>query len=202
MYTVILAIPFFIEEVQHKGHAASGTLLSAVFILSALVAPFSGRLSDLIGRRYPVTAGSALMLLGVIVLMLGIRADSPYIFISASLAVLGLGLGLSVGPSGAAAIESSPRNLAGAAAGTNSMMRYLGSIVGAGILGALLTTDSGTPEIGLFRIIFAVLAGMAALSTISSLFIHRFPTDARGSGFAAVPATAPAVAAPTGDGSS
>ena len=177
MYTVILAIPFFIEEVQHKGHAVSGSLLGAVSILAAFVAPLSGRASDAVGRRYPAIAGAALMLVGVIVLFAAIRVDAGYLILAAPLAVLGLGLGLSIGPSNAAAIESSPRELAGAAAGTNSMMRYLGSIVGVGILGAVLNSDSGTPEIGLFRVIFGVLVVMAALSVVSALFIHRFPAQ-------------------------
>jgi hypothetical protein len=74
------------------------------------------------------------------------------------------------------------------------MMRYLGSIVGAGILGAVLSSDSGS-EVGLFRLIFAVLAGMAALASVTTLFIHRFPAtveepEARPAGLsAAAPAT-------------
>ncbi len=175
MYTTILAIPFFVEEVQHKGHITSGTLLGAVSIVSAFVAPFSGRYSDLHGRRYPVS----------------------YLYLASMLALLGLGLGLSVGPSNAAAIESSPRELAGAAAGTNSMMRYLGSITGAGILGALLNTDSGTPETGVFRLIFAVLVVIAALAAVSSLFIHRFPADMRGRVYEAAPAPVPTVPGPS-----
>jgi len=179
MYTTILAVPFFVEEVQGKGHAVTGTLLGAISILAAFVAPFSGRLSDSFGRRNLVLAGSLCLLAGVLALLVGIRQDAPYLFLAVTLALLGLGLGLSVGPSNAAAIECSPRELAGAAAGTNSMMRYLGSIVGAGVLGAVLNTESGAPEVGLFRLIFAVLVVMAVLAAASALFIHRFPSDTR-----------------------
>ncbi len=178
MYTIILSIPFFVEEVQEKGHLVSGSLLGAISITSALTAPFGGRISDTIGRRLPINAGSLCILAGVLALLIGIRADAPFLFLSAVLALLGLGLGLSVGPSNAAAVESSPRELAGAAAGTNSMMRYIGSIVGAGVLGAVLNTGSGAPGIGLFQLIFAVLLAMSVLAFASSLFIHRFPPEA------------------------
>jgi phosphate/sulfate permease len=57
------------------------------------------------------------------------------------------------------------------------MMRYLGSIVGVGILGAVLTTDSGAPGISLFHLIFAVLLLMSVMAFASSFFIHRFPPE-------------------------
>lgn len=179
MYTTILAIPFFVDEVQHKSSLVTGTLLGAVSVPTAVLAPIGGRLSDGLGRRPLISAGGVLLLAGVIALLTGIGAGSSYAFLAACMVLLGTGLGLSVGPSNAAAIESSPREFAGAAAGTASMMRYLGSIVGAGILGAVLNTDSGAPGIGLFRVIFAVLVIMSALALVSSLFIHRFPSDAR-----------------------
>jgi hypothetical protein len=64
--------------------------------------------------------------------------------------------------------------MAGTAAGTNSMMRYVGSIIGAAVLGAVLTDDGGAPEVGLFRFIFLLLTVMAGLALVATLFIHRF----------------------------
>ena len=73
-----------------------------------------------------------------------------------------------------------PRELAGAAAGTNSMMRYLGSIIGAGILGAVLSSDAAVPSVGLFRLMFAVLVVTAALASVAAIFVHRFPPESLG----------------------
>jgi len=55
------------------------------------------------------------------------------------------------------------------------MMRYLGSIIGAGILGSVLSNQTGTPEVWLFRLIFGVLLVVAGLALASTFFIHRFP---------------------------
>ena len=67
------------------------------------------------------------------------------------------------------------------AAGTNSMMRYLGSIVGAGLLAGILSTgaadDGAVPEIGVFRAVFIVVAVMAGLAIIVAFWIHRFPPE-------------------------
>lgn len=179
MYTTILAVPFFVEEVQGKSNLTTGSLLGAISIPVALLAPLGGRISDGIGRRPPVVAGSVLMVMGVTALLFGISRDVPYAFLAAMLALLGVGLGISVGPASAAAIESTPRELAGAASGTNSMMRYVGSIIGAGVLGSVLNTNAAAPGIDLFRLIFAVLVVMSVLAALCGLLVHRFPAHQR-----------------------
>lgn len=173
MYTTLISIPFFIEEVQGKGSGTSGTLLGAMSILIAVMSPIGGRLSDAVGRRLPTLAGSLFVLGAIVALLVGIERDVSYAFLVVSLGALGLGMGLSFGPASTAAIESVSPDLAGTAAGTNSMMRYIGSIVGVGILGAVLGGDGGATDIGLFRAIFAVLTGMAGAACLSTLFIHH-----------------------------
>ncbi len=177
MYTTILAVPFFVEEVQNKSNLTTGTLLGAISIPVALLAPIGGFVSDGVGRRPPAVIGSVLIVIGVVALLFGISRDVSYVFLAGVLGLLGIGLGLSVGPASAAAIESTPREMAGAAAGTNSMMRYVGSIIGVGILGTVLNTNGAAPGIDLFRLIFVVLVVMSVLAVLCTLFIHRFPAQ-------------------------
>jgi len=175
MYTTILAVPFFVEEVQGKSNLTTGSLLGALSIPVALLAPIGGRVSDEVGRRPPIIAGSVLVTMGATALLFGISRDVPYVYLAGVLALLGVGLGLSTGPASAAAIESTPAEMAGAASGTNSMMRYVGSIIGAGVLGSILNTNDAAPGIDLFRLIFGVLVGMSLLAALCSLLVHRFP---------------------------
>ena len=179
MYTTLLSIPFFVKEVQGKGDASTGTLLASMSVLMAVIAPLAGRISDGRGRRLPTLVGSLINLAGVTALLVGLAEGVPYGYLAVSLAVLGLGMGLSFGSASTAAMESAPREMAGTAAGTNSMMRYLGSIVGAGVLGAVLSSGSGAPGVETFRLMFAVLVAAAALAAACTLFIHRFPAEAR-----------------------
>jgi EmrB/QacA subfamily drug resistance transporter len=190
MYTTLLSIPFFVKEVQHRGDAATGTLLAAMSVLMAFVAPLSGRLSDGLGRRLPALAGSLVVLVAVTLILVGLDRDVSYGYLAISLAILGLGVGVSFGAASTAAIESAPRELAGSAAGTSSMMRYLGSIIGVGILGAVLSSDAAVPGVGLFRLMFAVLVAAAALASVAAIFIHRFPPESLG------PAAEPVLAGP------
>ena len=177
MYTTLLTMPFFIEELLHGGKREMGAMLCMLSIVSAVLAPIAGRISDARGRRLPAQTGAFIMLGAVLALVISVSAGMSYVTLGACLTVLGCGLGLSFGPASTAAVESAPREFAGAASGTNSMMRYLGSIIGAGILGAVLSQDSGSPDIWVFRIIFIVLLVIAGLACASTFFIHRFPQN-------------------------
>jgi len=175
MYTTLLMIPFFVREVQGKSTELSGLLLGAMSVLVAITAPFGGRLSDAWGRRPSAQAGSVLMLIGAVALFTGLsRTVSPG-YLAACLAVLGLGLGLGVGAADTAAIESAPRALAGSAAGTSSMMRYAGSIVGVGILVGVLThSGAADGDVATFRLVMLAVIVTAALAVAAATFIHRF----------------------------
>lgn len=178
MYTTLLAIPFFIREVQEKSLSTTGLLLGAMSILMALVAPISGRLSDVYGRRWPAFIGSWIAFAGAVLILTGLSTQTSFLYLAVSLGVLGLGVGMSVGSATTAAVEAAPQALAGAASGTNSMMRYVGSILGAGILAGILNSGSGAvPGIDVFRVIMAVVAGMAALAIVAAAMIHRFPSE-------------------------
>jgi EmrB/QacA subfamily drug resistance transporter len=174
MYTALLTIPFFIEEVQQAGSGRTGVLQSAIAMPMIFISPIAGRVSDSVGRRPLISAGSVLLVASTAALALGMREGSSFSFLVVSMCVLGVGMAVSFGPASAAAIECTAREVAGTAAGTNSMMRYLGSIVGTGLLGAILTTESGVPEAGLFRLIFAVLVVMSVAAAICALLVHRF----------------------------
>ncbi|HEV8573949.1 MAG TPA: MFS transporter, partial [Dehalococcoidia bacterium] len=174
MYTALLTIPFFIEEVQRAGSGRTGILQSAIAMPMIIISPLAGRLSDSLGRRPLISAGSLLLVASTAALAFGISEGSSLPFLVVCMGFLGVGMSVSFGPASAAAIESTARELAGTAAGTNSMMRYLGSIVGTGLLGAILNTESGLPEIGLFRLIFAVLVGMSVAAVLCALLVHRF----------------------------
>jgi MFS family permease len=166
-------IPFFIRDLQGKSTALSGLLLGAMSVLVAITAPFGGRLSDTWGRRPAAQIGAALMLVGVAGMLAVLSESTAPPVLAGWLALVGLGLGLGVGAASTAAIESAPRTFAGSAAGTSSMMRYAGSIVGAGILAGVLGNEA-TADIDTFRLVMLAVVVTTALSLVSALFIHRF----------------------------
>ncbi len=179
MYTTLLMIPFFLREVQAKSTQMSGLLLGAMSVLVAITAPAGGRLSDALGRRLPSQTGAVLMFVGAVALLAGLKSDVSSIYLAGCLATIGLGLGLGSGPATTAAIESAPRRLAGSASGTSSMMRYVGSILGAGLLaGVLNDTSAARTDVTTYQIVVVAVVITAGLAVIAAGFIHRFPASA------------------------
>lgn len=177
MYTTLLMIPFFVRDVLGKSTEEAGLLLGAMSVLVAVTAPFGGRMSDAIGRRWPAQIGSVLMLIAAIALLAGLSRTVSAGYLAVCLGLLGLGLGLGVGAANTAAIESAPPMMAGSAAGTSSMMRYAGSIIGAGILAGVLNDHSGAGgDVSTFRLVTLAVISTAALAVAASMFIHRFVT--------------------------
>jgi DHA2 family methylenomycin A resistance protein-like MFS transporter len=122
-------------------------------------------------------AGALCQVAATVILLAGIGKGVSALYLAAGLAVLGMGSGLGTGAATTASVEAAPRELAGSAAGTMSMMRYFGSIVGAGVLGGILSTESGLPGIGVFRLLFGLLLAMALGALFCSTLIHRFPDE-------------------------
>jgi MFS family permease len=102
-----------------------------------------------------------------------IDGDVPVVAIAIPVALLGLGVGLGFVAASAAAVEAVPVAFAGSAAGTQSMMRYVGSIIGSAVLAGLLTTGEGsTAGIGTFRVLFALILVASLLSIAAAAAIR------------------------------
>lgn len=175
MYTTLLAVPFFITDFQGRSASTTGLLLGVMSVGMAVMAPLGGTLSDAVGRRLPALVGAAAALAGALAILLLLDEDTGFPPLAASLALLGLGIGLGAGPATTAAIESAPIEAAGRASGTNSMMRYAGSILGAGMLAGVLDTDAAVPDLDTFRVVFVIVVAMAAIAIATAIPIHRFP---------------------------
>lgn len=173
MYTTLLAIPFLLIEVQGRGSTASGILLAAMAAMQAVTAPFAGWVADAMGRRKPTIASSLIALVAALMLAFGVSHGTSFVYLAAALAMLGLGVGIGFVSATVAAVEAAPRNLSGSAAGTQSMMRYGGSIVGVGLLTGLLST-TGTADVATFRALFAVVAAIVSLSLVAAWFVRPF----------------------------
>ncbi|HJM88346.1 MAG TPA: MFS transporter [Dehalococcoidia bacterium] len=97
MYTTLLSMPFFIKEVQGAGSGRTGMLLGTMFVLMAVMAPISGRLADVYGRRLPVLVGTAAAVVGAAILLATLAEDAPPALMAGSLALIGFGTGTSFG---------------------------------------------------------------------------------------------------------
>ncbi len=188
MYTTLLMVPFLVKDVLGGGAGTSGLLLGLMALFMGLAAPVGGRLSDARGRRLVALTGGGLVLLAALslVAVLGRGVETEHLAVLLSL--MGWGVGMSTGAAQTAAIESAPRTMAGAAAGTSSMMRYVGSIVGAGVLAGSLQTSAGAPpDAAAFGMLQTVIAVMAGAAVVAACLIHRFPVESEAASTVSAP---------------
>ncbi len=165
MYTVLLAIPILMATRSSSSTVQSGLLLAAMSITIAVFSPVGGRLSDRVGRRLPGVAGIALLILGLLPLAILSGAINLPVLL-ASLALMGIGLGLSSVSLQTSALESAKLQQAGLATGIFTTSRYLGNILGSNILATIL--GPAPIEMASFRMLFMVVTVAAGIALLMS----------------------------------
>ena len=145
-------------------------------VLVAVASPFGGRLSDALRAAAADARGAAMSLVGSLALLAVLQSDTPASLLAACLALLRrrAGAGHRAGDFRGAR-GGAGRLSPGTASGTSSMMRYTGSIIGAGLLAGVLSNgSSATGEVMTFRIVTVAMVATAGLACVAALFVHRF----------------------------
>ncbi len=123
MYAMLFLLPFFLA----KNPADTGRVLLLFTAGMVVVAPFGGRLSDAIGARVVSLAGGLLAAAGAA--MFVVSND-----LLVSLIMMGAGIGMATSPAQAAAMSAVEASEAGVASGALSTMRYVGGVIGSGLV--------------------------------------------------------------------
>lgn len=155
-------VPILVEGLLAGSPTASGLVLLGIAGVSAIFAPWGGRLSDRLGRRPVAVAGSLVTAVGLAVLA-GPIGMSTAIAVGVLLGVVGLGLGLAGAPRQAGAFESVEPERVGMAAGTYYTARYLGGVVGASLGGAVLAAGVTTGAMSVGFGLLAIVSGVVAI---------------------------------------
>lgn len=176
MYALLVQVPFLFA-----GGGPSGSRFSAVVMamtaMMAIMSPVGGRLAERFGSRTTVSVGGLTGTLGVLALvpLSSMARDGVAISslqVALPLVVVGIGLGLSTGPSQAAALSAIDPERSGMASAAISTLRYMGAIVGTAILGLALSGGGNSlvaqqRALWCFAAAFALSAGAALKLRIS-----------------------------------
>lgn len=149
-------------------HTETTTVFAVYPIVLVGVLIFCGDLSDHLGRRRSILFGCASMLAGVVLFAL---AQSVW-WLYVGRAFMGLGVGLSLSPAGAAMVEYASDGLRRRASSLTTIFAAAG-IVAATLLGGLLVQYAPLP----LRVNYIVLAATIVLLTLAAWLLPR-PSDA------------------------
>ncbi len=124
----------------------AGAILVVQFVIMAILAPFSGRISDKIEPLRVSAFGMGVSCIGL-VLCSFLNEGSSIWSILIDLAVLGFGFGFFASPAANAIMSSVDKKYFGVAAGTQATMRHTGQVLSMGIVMILFAIYIGDAEI-------------------------------------------------------
>lgn len=180
--TTAFLTPFFLIQGNRMAPAHAGSLLMAMPLVMALVAPASGWLSDRIGSRVPTVAGMACLAAGMFLLgALGAGGSDRQIVLR--LGLVGLGIGLFTSPNNSAIMGAVPQTHQGLGSGIVATARTMGNVLGVAVSGSLfgmevqnLAATLGQETlavIGAYRHAVTTGAGIALAGALTSLIRGR-----------------------------
>ena len=145
-FAVTFIISLYLQYVKGLSPGAAGSILVAQPIMMALVAMFSGRMSDRYESRILSSLGMAIIAVGLCMLV-PINDNTPYAFIVAALLILGVGFGLFSSPNTNAIMGSVEKCFLGVASATVGTMRVTGQMMSMGIATLIIHVFIGNAKI-------------------------------------------------------
>ena len=166
-----VALPFYFQTMLGRSAVEAGLLLTPWPVMTAIMAPIAGNLSD----RFPaaILGGIGMAILALGLALLAALPEAPgQIDIVWRMMLCGTGFGFFQSPNLRAIMSSAPRERSGSASGVVATSRLTGQSTGAALV-ALCFGLSATHGPALALVIGAVFAGAASLASFSRLLAPR-----------------------------
>jgi EmrB/QacA subfamily drug resistance transporter len=139
MFGVFFYNSLFVQNVLGYSALQTGATFLVMTVLIILVAPVAGRFSDRVGPRWLM--GMGMTLLTASLLLFGtLDEHSTFWGLVPGMAVGGVGMGITMAPTTAAAMASVPVDKAGVGSAVINSMRQVGGSLGIAVMGTLVAT--------------------------------------------------------------
>ncbi len=185
MLGIFFPITLFLQEVLGFTPVRAGLAMTPMSLMILVGAPISGRLSDRIGSRWLLFAGTAIMAIGILFITRQTTVNTTIASLAPALVVTGIGMGMTFSPMTAAAMRDVPLAVAGSASGVLNTSRNIGQVLGIAILGSVLQTrmaahtSSGLAPLGLDQTTADQVANLAKQNLFDQV-IALVPTEKLG----------------------
>ncbi len=176
-FAMSFMLSLYLQYVKGMEAGEAGLILVAQPVMMAIVASFSGRLSDKVNPRVLAAIGMAISTVGLFVLSF-IGSETTTLYIIAGLIILGIGFGMFSSPNTNVVMSSVDKKAFGTASATVSTMRNIGmmfsmaiaSLVIYSFLGNAKITIDNIPQFILStKIVFAIFTVMCFAGVFASL---------------------------------
>jgi EmrB/QacA subfamily drug resistance transporter len=134
----IFPLMLWLQGARGLSPTTAALVLAPSSVLSLVLAPVAGRLTDRVHPRLLVAAGTLTLAAGLVVLSLAMTPDAPLWHAVAGVVVLGLANPLIWGPLSTTATRNLPMSRAGAGAGVYNTTRQIGAVLGSAAIAVLM----------------------------------------------------------------
>lgn len=134
----MLPIMLYLQDGAGLSAEAAGLMLTPMALISGMLAPFVGRLSDRVHPRILSTVGFSMMLIAMILMAITMNDHVSYWWVLVPIAALGVGNGFVWSPNSATSMRDIDVTKVGAASGVYNTSRQVGSVIGSAAIGAAM----------------------------------------------------------------
>jgi EmrB/QacA subfamily drug resistance transporter len=143
MLSTFFYVSLYMQNVLQYSPVEAGAAFLPLTLLFILIAPRAGKLSDRFGSRALVAIG--MTLLSIMLLYYSqLGADASFWNLLPGLVIGGVGMGMTMTPTTAAAMSSVPVAQAGVGSAVLSSMRQVGGSVGVAVMGAIVASGESS----------------------------------------------------------
>jgi EmrB/QacA subfamily drug resistance transporter len=150
MYGVLFYLTLYLENVHGYDPVAAGVRLLPLTMLFFFSAPLGAFLNDRLGPRFAIPFGMACLTVAMS-LFLFLHSASSYVHLWPSFVLIGLGVGVVLVSATEAIVGGAPIEEAGIAGGIQAYGLQLGGVLGASVLGSVLSSRVGTVLVSSLR---------------------------------------------------
>ncbi|WP_286229933.1 MDR family MFS transporter [Neobacillus mesonae] len=140
MMGVMIYAPFFIQGVKGISPSGSGYIMMPMSIVMVLATAFAGQLMTKTGKYKGLAIAGLLTTTIGIFLLHFITIDTPIYLLIMYLCIVGIGLGASMPVFSLTVQNAVPLRQLGVASASSQLFRSLGSTIGIGILGTIMSS--------------------------------------------------------------
>lgn len=183
MFGVMLVVTLKVQTGSAGSAVQTGVALLPMALSAGVVSPFAGHATDRWGGRPVIVLGFLVLgggLAGLALVSSAVGAAS----LLAPLAVVGVGVGLLMGPISTEVVGHLPAALVNTGSGVLTTSRQIAGALGVAVVGALLRSATSPVDLPGFataeRSALAVLGALAAVGVISTAFLPGRRRDTGG----------------------
>ncbi|MER0088350.1 DHA2 family efflux MFS transporter permease subunit [Corynebacterium sp. KPL3927] len=160
--SVMLPVMLWLQSVKGLSAGEAGIIVAPMALVSMLMSPIAGILTDAVNPRLMGLVGFSLMIASLYLAWWVMHADANPWWLALPIAALGIGQSFIWGSNAATTLRDISPHHMGAASGAYNTSRQVGSVVGVALVSAVMQTGNPTTAIinSILVIVIALVVGL------------------------------------------